>query len=453
MQKNIYRTILSISMAVVLVFSAVVTAVGYNMYKSFIEKQLKSAAYICADEWNESRDVKKIKQILSNIADYDIRFTVIDSAGNVTADSVGEIGENHSTREEVRQAVKNGSGDATRVSETLGQNLYYYAVKTDDGVLRLSIEYSNLMNVLVLLVALVLNISAVIVVIVGIVSSRLSEKLTKPIEDLSRQISSVNMYSMRPAEITTDCKEIEPIAKTAEAMANEISNHLKEIERTSQIRREFTSNVSHELKTPLTTVRGFAEMMKSGMITDKEEIARTAGLIYDESDRLLNLINDIIELSHIEENSAKKLSPVRIDELINKAAELMRDKAVKNRVHIHIAAAPITAEVNSGYITELLINLIDNAVKYNKPDGNVWVSAEISKNTMILKVSDDGIGIAEEEQSRVFERFYRSDKSRSTQGTGLGLSIVKHIAAYHNADLEMYSTPGEGTTVVMKMSV
>lgn len=222
-----------------------------------------------------------------------------------------------------------------------------------------------------------------------------------------------------------------------------------------RIRREFTANVSHELKTPLTVIKGFGEMFGSGMIKDPEDIQRYGNMIQRESQRLLFLMNDIIRLSEIEERIEKNMQPVELSRIASECAEFIKEKSDSCDVSVSIIKnESVWIMGNESYIRELIINLIDNAVKYNNPRGWVHVNAYINGDKACISVEDNGIGIPKSSHDRIFERFYRVDKSRSKEreGTGLGLSIVKHIVEYHSGKIELESSPGKGTRITVKFA-
>ncbi len=218
-----------------------------------------------------------------------------------------------------------------------------------------------------------------------------------------------------------------------------------------EIRRDFSANVSHELKTPLTTIKGFGEMLENGIITSPDDIKKYGGTIYRESERLLLLINDIIRLSEIEEHTSEETEQINVLEIAKDVEEFLENKADKHNVTLDVSGDPAEIEGNCNYITELLLNLTDNAIKYNNDGGNVWLKVIDNKNEVIISVKDNGIGIGTEDQGRIFERFYRVDKSRSkeTGGTGLGLSIVKHIVAYHHGSIDITSELNKGTEITV----
>ncbi|MBO5150311.1 MAG: PAS domain S-box protein [Anaerotignum sp.] len=220
-----------------------------------------------------------------------------------------------------------------------------------------------------------------------------------------------------------------------------------------KLRREFTANVSHELKTPLTSISGFAEIMKSGMVRP-EDMGNFAGKIYDEAQRLIALIQDIIKLSKLDEKeSFLEKEWVELDAIVLEVRERLQPTAEKKNIRLMVHAEPLQVFGVRPVLMEMVYNLCDNAIRYNKTDGEVRMTLREEKGNAILEVADTGIGIAKEEQERIFERFYRVDASRSAEngGTGLGLSIVKHGAALHHGKISLVSVPGKGTT--MKISI
>jgi two-component system phosphate regulon sensor histidine kinase PhoR len=220
-----------------------------------------------------------------------------------------------------------------------------------------------------------------------------------------------------------------------------------------QIRRDFSANVSHELKTPLTTIKGFGELLENGIFTKEEDVKKYGGMIYRESERLLYLINDIIRLSQIEEQEHVLNDKIDLLKTAHDVEEILRHKADNREVTMTIEGEPVQIYGNQSYITELFLNLMDNAIKYNHEGGSLKVTVGMEDGKAFAVFSDTGIGISDEHQSRIFERFYRVDKSRSKKigGTGLGLSIVKHIVAYHSGEISLESELEKGTTITVKL--
>lgn len=220
-----------------------------------------------------------------------------------------------------------------------------------------------------------------------------------------------------------------------------------------QMRKEFSSNVSHELKTPLTSINGYAEIIEGGMAKD-EDIKNFASIIRREGTRLLNLIDSIIRLSKIEENEPKKdFQPIDIysigQNIVDNLSLLAKDK----KIHLSIVGEETIIQGNRLMLEELIYNLLDNAIKYTHANGSVKLETSNRDSYGIIKVTDTGVGIPIEHQDRIFERFYIIDKSRNkkTQSTGLGLSIVKHIVEYHNGNIDLFSEPGKGTEILIKI--
>lgn len=225
---------------------------------------------------------------------------------------------------------------------------------------------------------------------------------------------------------------------------------ITEKERTEKIRREFAANVSHELKTPLTSISGFAEMIENGMV-QSDDIQRFAGKIHKEAGRMINLISDIIELSHLDEPQKNlEKQPVDLTEITEECFDTLSNSAEKRNVTLNIAGDSVVYYGNRSMLYEVIYNLCDNAIRYSNPDGgkvDVIIKNEYKK--VKIQVKDTGIGIPLNHQNRIFERFYRVDKSHSkeTGGTGLGLAIVKHIVEQHNGTIGIESIPGKGTTI------
>lgn len=216
-----------------------------------------------------------------------------------------------------------------------------------------------------------------------------------------------------------------------------------------KVRQEFSANVSHELKTPLTSISGYAEMMELDMVRGKDDRIEFARRIHKEALRLIALINDIIRLSRIEDGAPQEFTPVSLPDLCREAVESLQPVAQSAEVTIEVSGVPGVVSGEESMLTEVVYNLCENAIKYNKKGGHVWISNGEQGDEKYIEVRDDGIGIPEESITRVCERFYRVDKSRSKQtgGTGLGLSIVKHIVEYHNGRIEIRSELGFGTSI------
>ncbi|MBC3537294.1 sensor histidine kinase [Megasphaera hominis] len=231
-----------------------------------------------------------------------------------------------------------------------------------------------------------------------------------------------------------------------------ILDDITERERREQLRREFTSNVSHELKTPLTSIRGFAEVLAAGMFKSHEDAQHFGTRIYEQANRLLGMIEEILHLTRIEEKKqSKPMEAVHLKPIVQDVASFMEPVLLEKQITVHCTLADVTVWGDEGRLREVVVNLVDNAVKYNRPGGHVYVSLREEEQRVLLQVTDTGIGIPEDKQKRVFERFYRADVSHSDkiEGSGLGLSIVKHIVDQHQGRISLTSKENSGTRITV----
>jgi two-component system phosphate regulon sensor histidine kinase PhoR len=238
-----------------------------------------------------------------------------------------------------------------------------------------------------------------------------------------------------------------------------VLNDMTRIHRLEQVRSDFVANVSHELKTPVTSIQGFIETLQDGAIHNPEDANRFLNIIARQTDRLNSIIEDLLLLSELEQQGGTFQVPTEtcnIRQILGESVELCRHKAERRNIQIHVECpTDLTARVNASLLEQAVLNLADNAVKYSSPGGQVNISAIDEKKYLVIRVQDFGCGIAHEHQERIFERFYRIDKARSRQlgGTGLGLAIVKHIAQYHNGTISVQSTPGKGSIFIISLPI
>ena len=251
-------------------------------------------------------------------------------------------------------------------------------------------------------------------------------------------------------------EEIKPLVRRLNDQNRQIRSQMQALEeehqRQDRMRREFTANVSHELKTPLTSISGFAELLRDGLVRP-EDTQRFAGKIYDEAQRLMSLVGDIIRLSRLEDPSvAVHMEPVSLYRIADSVRLQLATVAAKLDVQLTLQGAEGWITASPRIVEEILYNICDNAVKYNRPGGTVQVTVSDHSRYAEVTVADTGIGVAREELPRIFERFYRVDKSHSKDvgGTGLGLSIVKHGAASLGAEIQAESELGVGTTILVR---
>lgn len=368
------------------------------------------------------------------------RITLLDPKGNVLFDSLENSAEleNHSNRPEFIQAEKNGYAESLRYSETLSKQNFYCAVKLADGdILRVgrttdSVFYTMLSSS-VLLGGLLILIFAVTFILV--------RKQTK---DLIEPINTLNLEE--PLKDVA-YEELRPLLGRVDQQNKQIAKQMEELKEAEAVRREFSANVSHELKTPLMSISGYAELMMNGMVP-QDKMQDFSGRIYHESERLSNLVADIIQLSRLDEKNGETMfEPVDLGELGEDVINNLQNRAAKKKIRLEYAGAPAQIQGVRHVLYEMFYNLTDNAIRYTSEGGEVKVFVGKLNGESYFRVEDNGIGIPENEQQRIFERFYRVDKShsRETGGTGLGLSIVKHGAALHYAKILLDSEPGRGT--------
>lgn len=276
-------------------------------------------------------------------------------------------------------------------------------------------------------------------------------------ERITRSVTKVLFDSrLEDLETQTVYEELRPIASRVLNQNRRIHKQLqlqntqirRQYEKQDRMRRDFTANVSHELKTPLTSISGYAEIIRDGLVKT-EDISRFAGKIYEETQRLITLVEDILKLSQLDEGHQVVLERglVELSEVCHRVLNRLQRAAEQRGIRMSFCGEAAFTVGTEKIVEEIVFNLVDNAIKYNRTNGEIAVSLSERGNKIVLAVRDSGIGISKEEQERVFERFYRVDKSHSKEigGTGLGLSIVKHAALYHDARIELDSTLGEGS--------
>ena len=403
-------------------------------------------------------EVEKLKTVLDEKQG---RFTIIQKDGVVIADT-GDVPvntlDNHSDREEIREAIEEGIGYSRRYSETLKENMLYVAIRSSesDYILRMAIPYTGMKEYLMLLLPAVWLTFLVAIMYSAFSADSFAESITKPLKEISQEMLKVKGDYTDLSFETYQYPEINIIADTTTKMSKNVKDYLNQIEMEKQIRQEFFSNASHELKTPITSVQGYAELLESGIIQDEEQKKEFLNRIKKEAANMNSLINDILMISKLETKDAEVLkSDVRLSIVLNDILDSLKPLAASHEVLIHLDCKPICIYANSQQMKELFGNLITNAVKYNKPGGEVWVRVREEDRNLIVQVKDNGMGIPKDSLSRIFERFYRVDKGRSKKqgGTGLGLSIVKHIVNFYHGTINVTSELDVGTEFIVKIPI
>lgn len=434
MTKRTFSIIMSFGICAITVTAVLATAVFYGCFERQVYSELKSICLVVQAQSRQSGDLS----FVNSANDSDTRITVIDKNGNVTADSAKSIAEseNHADREEYIEAVKNGEGFSKRHSDTSGESCYYYAVKTDNGsVIRASTQVLTVWRVLKQIGPLTAVMIGVLLLISALISVGLTKKIIKPVEQLADHLDA-------PQEVKV-YKELQPFV-------NALANQKKKQKALDKQKKQFTANMSHELKTPLTSIAGYAELIETG-IAGENDIKPFASTIRKQALRLVALSEDIIRLSQLDESDDQTVTFASVDlyETAEKCVSALAINAQLKNISITLNGSSAYIKANATLLEELVYNLCDNAIRYNKPNGSVEVSVQKLDGKTQLTVKDTGIGIDKKYHNRIFERFFRVDKSRSkeTGGTGLGLAIVKHIAEIHNADIKIDSVLGAYTTI------
>lgn len=432
MRKRINLNFILVVAISIILTVCLTTIVSYRLFRNEVYSDLCSFAELIDDldllEQMEERGFVKSED--------ELRISWILRDGSVLYDSYtsGAELDNHKERPEVKQAIQDGEGFCIRKSRTMEQSIFFYAKKRNDGtIIRIAKEAGSIWNVYRnTLPFTVLIASLTFLVSVGI-AGYLTKAFVRPIEQMAADMNHLE-------EVTT-YKELMPFIER-------INSQHKAALRNGKARQEFTANVSHELKTPLTSISGYSELIANGMAS-KKEARHFAGEIHKNAQRLLSLINDILQLSEFDSSLENKISFDTVDvyELCKDCMDMLKPVADKHGISLSLKGTPLLIHANRELIQELLYNLCDNAIRYNQKGGHVWVTV-----TNQLIIQDDGIGISQKYQKRVFERFFRVDKSRSkkTGGTGLGLAIVKHIVEVHKASISLDSDVGIGTTICVE---
>lgn len=551
MKKKIYLNSCLIALFAIIITCVLTLVVCYQAFDMQTQRDLKSDGKYVASALN---NLSSNEEFLSTISRLDSRITLVAQDGTVLFDNEADYSQmgNHIDRPEIIKAFQDGESEDVRVSETLGSQTFYYALRLDDNsVLRMAKTTSSVFGAFVNIFPIIVLIAVVVFLLVLFVTRHLTRRLVAPINNIdlhspqsdsavydelaplihritmqNKQISE-QIYQMqqRQAEfhiITENMTEglilldqnmtvlsaNKSAIKMLDAMSGEYSGKnlivltrnldildgvrtalsgrhhdrvidlngtkcqifanpvyeagkvsgivlflldVSEREKAEAIRREFSANVSHELKTPLTSISGYAELMENGMV-QKNDIPVFAAKIHKEATRLITLVQDIIKISQLDENDISlPKEKISLSKIAKNVLDTLETQLKEKNIHASIeGSAPIIHAVPQ-LIHELLFNLCDNAIKYNNPGGSLTIRLGQQNGEAVCSVSDDGIGIEQEHLDRIFERFYRVDKShsRATGGTGLGLSIVKHIAEYHGGRVTVQSRKNAGTMITV----
>lgn len=549
--KTIFRYFLTVLLVTLVLSSSVSMVILSSQMLENTKHDMLYAVKLVDYQLDESHDLKAQVDALNPLAYNDqTRLTVIDTNGEVLADSGSEeIDENHKGREEVKQALSEGVGYATRYSSTVKRNMLYVAVFNKGYIVRLALPYNGIFDNLPTLVR-PLGVGAIMSLVIALfLSKRFANTLTAPIQDITTQVTKMKDYrelefdSYKYDEFNIIASKLEEQAKTIhdtmkklkseQIKINGILDQMKEgfvlldsdltvlmVNRKAQklyghtiklncsikdfifdfkiinaldhlsdeqqvvevekekefyncyvakvdygvtllfvniteqhnamkMRQEFFSNVSHELKTPMTSIRGYSELLETGVINDKDASKKALDKIHDEVNNMSTLINDILMISRLENKDVDVIEhPVHLTPLVDEIIDTMQVEIDKKHLQVDKELEDITYTSNHQHMHQLLSNLITNAIKYNVDGGKIIIKSYQFGRNIIIEVSDTGRGISKIDQGRVFERFFRCDQGRDkeTGGTGLGLAIVKHIVQYYQGNITLTSKLHEGTT-------
>ena len=546
MTNKIFRSIVSVAMVVLVASLFIASSFLYDYFNRSQVNQLKEELSLVAE------NVDKVgTEYFENFDSSIFRFTLVSSDGSVLYDSQAKAGEmeNHLEREEISEALKDGSGSSARYSSTLTERTFYEATRLENGnVLRISVSQITVGALILGMLPAICAIILISVVVALIMSHKMATAIVKPLNKLdlenpteietyeeltpiltkinkqhkqiTRQMQDLRRMSDEFEQITNSMNEglvllddkgttlsINAAAKKLFGVDSDVvGRNFLTVDRSADMRhaiekalkgkhgefreerngneyqfvvnrtesegktvgvvilcfdvtetafaernrKEFTANVSHELKTPLQSIIGSAELLENGLVKP-EDTERFVGNIKKEASRLVALINDIIRLSQLDEDSEPATESVDLYELSKEVIEVLSVSAAKRQVNLELKGESCIIKGIRRYLYEIIYNLCDNAIRYNKENGKVVIDVSQKDGNTVLSVTDTGIGIPVEHQSRIFERFYRVDKSHSkeTGGTGLGLSIVKHAVAYHGGKIKLDSTVNVGTTITV----
>lgn len=454
---RVFATIFLCAMAVIVAFTVLGAFFVQNTLADATSANLSQETELIAAALNEQQEPIAF---LRSFDREDLRITLINKDGSVAYDNEASPSmlPNHGDRPEVVKAFENGSGSAERASSTLDEIMLYRAVRLNNGqVVRLAQAQPGVAAILMSLVAPMLLIAAAGAVLSFFLARRESRAIIEPLQEVDLDHPR-RSYEHAYAEMV-------PMLERIESQRQELKRQMAVLADNDRMRREFTANITHELKTPLTAISGYAELIANGMVEGEDDLRTFGGRIYREAGRLVALVNDILTLSNLDE--AERASdgeavpigsaePIELSRAIYAVEQRLEQVARQANVTIGHETKPVVVEGVSRLIDELIYNLASNAIRYNRPGGTVTLRCGTNGDGRpYLSVADTGIGIAPEEQGKVFERFYRVDKSRSKArgGTGLGLAIVKHAALYHHASLDLSSELGVGTTITVTFPV
>lgn len=476
MRKQLSYSYLAVMILAILGTSIAFCSLGYSYLKEENYNRFGEEVTLLAAELNHAdmTDTLFLKQFAKDTAKrIDARVSIIDAEGYIIADSEQiNTKENHKHRKEIREAIQGKIGKDLRGSTTTGISYYYTAKKMDNNgqtyVIRIAMPQNNINQLMYRLTVWILVVAVVCLILATIFVYVMVRKITEPVYEIAEKAEliaggnyEIQISPMGSGHIYRLSESLNHMLVSLRENQRILEKQNQELKEYEMMQAQFVSNVTHELKTPLTSIRGFVDTLKEGAINDEKVAMRFLDIIAIETERLSRLISDVLSLSEIEQKKEESEVFCDVTEVTEEVAEIIRMKMKKRkkaykksgkkapevRFFTEVGNAIPQYRCDEAHLKEMLLNLVDNAVKYT-PNGSIILRVFEWDHVLHIQVKDTGIGIAQEHLPKLFERFYRVDKGRSRKqgGTGLGLSIVKHIVDLYGGTIKVESTVGYGTT-------
>ena len=455
MKRHLRKLFIGGTIIITILNMLVCSLVFMNIMKGNARTSLQTVinAFFLLDTPQESDCEAIARKIAGDQNGLEVAFIREDGTLVVSASGEEEPGNDHSNDTDVKQALREDWGEQIRRSDASGVYTMYMTRRIGDGLmLRLGYPLTAINTFLFALVGAALALCVMMIVLLYFLTDRLIDRLIKPLRQINDLLHATHLpQTVRQEDVF---EEVQPLMDNISAMIRKLHYDFEEIKRTQQMRRDFVANASHELKSPMTSIKGFAELLQAGMGGSEEQQKEYLGRIVRESDRMLAIIEDILQLNRAESNQPEDVKVVDMRAVAMETVQALESIAAKKNIRLDVAGQG-KVQANSQEMWELVYNLVDNGIRYGKEGG--FVNVRIDRHG--LTVVDNGIGMEQDQLLRIFERFYRVDKSHSKAGTdgmpggtGLGLSIVKHIALKYGGDVSVISEPGEGTTFIVQLA-
>lgn len=455
MKRYLRRLFVGGTIVVTIINMLVCSLVFMNIMKNNARTSLQTVinAFFLLDTPQESECGEIALQVAGAQERLEVAFLQEDGTLIASASDKTELSGDHSNDADVKQALREEWGEDIRRSEESGVYTMYMTRRIGDGLmLRLGYPLTAINTFLFALIAAGLVLCVAMIVMLYFLADRLIDRLLKPFRQINDLLHAT--HSAQPMRQGEVFEEVQPLLDNISAMIRKLHYDLEEIKRTQQMRRDFVANASHELKSPMTSIKGFAELLQAGMGGSQEQQKEYLGRIVRESDRMLAIIEDILQLNRAESNQPEDVEVVDMRTVAVETVQALESIAAKKKIRLDVAGQG-KVRANAQEMWELVYNLVDNGIRYGREGG--FVNVRIDRHG--LTVVDNGIGMEQDQLLRIFERFYRVDNSHSKTGadgmpggTGLGLSIVKHIALKYGGDVSVVSAPGEGSTFIVQLA-